>query len=164
MSRDHLKMPTHGFTRAGHAVHATTMDHMPVETRKQRFDKSFALLITKTVGSMNCAYAFAVLALLSLPAVLSQFGTFAHTFPAWMIKASVISLIAWIAQTFLQLVLLSVIMVGQSVQSAAADVRASKTFEDTERIVDALRVDTEGGIKILNDKLDALLKGDGHES
>jgi hypothetical protein len=115
-----------------------------------------ALLITKTVGSMNCAYAFAVLALLSLPAVLSQFGTFAHTFPAWMIKASVISLIAWIAQTFLQLVLLSVIMVGQSVQSAAADVRASKTFEDTEKIVDALRIDTEGGLGIIYTRIGEL--------
>ena len=34
------------------------------------------------------------------------------------------------AQTFLQLVLLSVIMVGQNVQAAAADKRAEATFHD----------------------------------
>ena len=36
----------------------------------------------------------------------------------------------WVAQTFLQLVLLSVIMVGQNVQAAAADKRAEATFHD----------------------------------
>jgi len=35
-----------------------------------------------------------------------------------------------VAQTFLQLVLLSVIMVGQNVQAAAADKRAEATFHD----------------------------------
>ena len=34
------------------------------------------------------------------------------------------------AQTFLQLVLLSIIMVGQNVQAAAADKRAEATFND----------------------------------
>ena len=62
-------------------------------------------------------------------------------------------IIAWIAQTFLQLVLLSVIMVGQAVQSAASDARSEQTYEDTLKILDALDVHTEGGIKDLHDEL-----------
>ena len=37
-------------------------------------------------------------------------------------------------------------MVGQNVQQAASDARAAKQFEDTERIVDALDLKTEGGL------------------
>lgn len=49
---------------------------------------------------MWCAYVFAGLALVSLPAAIAL-GTAA--------------IITWIAQTFLQLVLLSVIIVGQNI-------------------------------------------------
>ena len=61
-----------------------------------------ALFITKIIGTMWCAYAFAGLAFISLPAAIAG-GT--PTF------------ISWLAQTLLQLVLLSVIMVGQNIQS-----------------------------------------------
>ncbi|HEX6511909.1 MAG TPA: hypothetical protein VF157_06400, partial [Chloroflexota bacterium] len=40
-----------------------------------------------------------------------------------------------ISQTFLQLVLLSVIMVGQNVQSMAADKRAEATYEDADAVL-----------------------------
>ena len=40
------------------------------------------------------------------------------------------TIVSWVAQTFLQLVLLSIIMVGQNVQAAAADKRAEATFHD----------------------------------
>ena len=66
-----------------------------------------ALVITRSVGTMACAYVFAAIALISLPAAINS--------------GQVIVIVAWIAQTFLQLVLLSIIMVGQSVQSAASD-------------------------------------------
>ncbi|HEU5222463.1 MAG TPA: hypothetical protein VFU07_02125 [Candidatus Lumbricidophila sp.] len=56
--------------------------------------------ITKAVGTMWCAVIFAALALVSLPGALAS--------------GNVVVIIGWIAQTFLQLVLLSVIMVGQS--------------------------------------------------
>lgn len=78
---------------------------------------------------------------------------FANVFPGWMVKASLIALIGWIAQTYVQLVLLSVIMVGQNVQSEASDARATKTFEDTERIVQLLRVDTDHGLQAILDGL-----------
>jgi len=69
-----------------------------------------AVGITKIVGSMWCAYVFALLALISLPAAIR-----AH---------DPIIMVAWIAQTFLQLVLLPIIIVGQNVQAAASDARA----------------------------------------
>ncbi len=65
-------------------------------------------------------------------------------------------MIAWIAQTFLQLVLLSVIMVGQAVQSAASDARSVQTYQDTEALLDRLDTHTEGGIKELLDAIEAL--------
>ena len=43
--------------------------------------------------------------------------------------------ITWITQTFLQLVLLSIIIVGQNVQSAAADSRAQATYEDADAVL-----------------------------
>jgi hypothetical protein len=43
--------------------------------------------------------------------------------------------VQWTAQTFLQLVLLSIILVGQNVQAAASDKRALDTYIDTEAIL-----------------------------
>ena len=97
------------------------------------FNAKLALVITLSVGTMACAYVFAAIALVSLPAAVTS--------------GQVIVIVAWVAQTFLQLVLLSIIMVGQSVQSAASDARAAKQFADTETILDRLDVNTAGGIK-----------------
>jgi hypothetical protein len=106
-----------------------------------------ALVITRSVGTMACAYLFGAIALISLPAAI---GT-----------GEVIVIVAWIAQTFLQLVLLSIIMVGQSVQSAASDARAAKEFADTETILDRLDAHTAGGIKDVLDAIHALGKSGG---
>jgi hypothetical protein len=148
--------PTHGWTKLGQAVHAHTLDHLPTNSGYARFNKSLAVKVTDAVGSMTCAYVFSVIALISLPAILSQFQAFHSTFPAWLVKASLIALISWIAQTYLQLVLLSVIIVGQNVQAAASDARAAKTFEDTEAIVDRLDEHTAGGIRTVLDRLDQI--------
>ena len=107
------------------------------------FNAKIAVFLTNIVGSMWCAYIFAVLAVIGLPAALKPGGD---------------GIIAWIAQTFLQLVLLSVIMVGQNVQSAAGDARAQRTYDDTVEILDRLDIRTEGGLKELSDRLDALTK------
>ena len=155
--------PTHGFTRLGQAVHKRTVDHLPTSTRYQRFNKRVALALTSAVGTMTCFWLFCVLALLSLPAVLSAFGPFTHTFPSWMIKASIIALVAWFAQTFLQLVLLPALMVGQNLQNEAADARAAKTFEDVEearecikKALNLLDLHTEGGLKVILDAVESL--------
>jgi len=100
-----------------------------------------AVFITSVVGTMWCAYIFTIISLLGLPAALKPGGE---------------GIIAWIAQTFLQLVLLSVIMVGQNVQSMAADARASKTFDDAETIKDYLDMQTPGGMEILVSKIEEL--------
>ena len=85
-----------------------------------RFNSYLGERITRGVGTMWCAYAFALIALISLPEA---------------IHAGTSALISWIAQTFLQLVLLSIIMVGQKVEGAAADVRADDTYKDAEAIL-----------------------------
>jgi hypothetical protein len=115
------------------------------------FNAKLALIITRSVGTMACAYVFAAIALISLPAAINS--------------GQVIVIVAWIAQTFLQLVLLSIIMVGQSVQSAASDARAAKEFADTETILDRLDVHTAGGIKEVLDAIHAISRtGDGPRS
>jgi hypothetical protein len=43
--------------------------------------------------------------------------------------------VSWIAQTFLQLVLLSIIIVGQNIAAAASDKRAEDTYKDAESIL-----------------------------
>lgn len=146
--------PQHGYTKHGRAVHGKTKDHLPAATRYQRFNKAAAVWITDKVGTMTCTWIFCVIALLSLPAVLTTASIIpANALPTVVTRASTIALISWIAQTFLQLVLLPAIMVGQNVQSEAADVRAAKTFEDVETIIDKLDMKIEGGIKQLRGEL-----------
>ena len=90
-------------------------DLLPRGTAVNRFNTKVALVVTTVVGSMWCAYAFALFDLISLPAA---------------IRSGPAAIVSWVAQTFLQLVLLSIIMVGQNVQAAAADKRAEATFHD----------------------------------
>jgi hypothetical protein len=121
------------------------------------FNAKVALVITRSVGTMACAYLFAIIALASLPAVLIAAGVLkASAVPVFLTKPGLILIVAWVAQTFLQLVLLSIIMVGQSVQSAASDARAAKEFADTETILDRLDVNTAGGIRDVLDAIHAL--------
>ena len=85
------------------------------------FNGWLAVKITNGVATMWCAYAFTILALVSLPEA---------------IKGGTAPLVAWIAQTFLQLVLLSIIMVGQKVAAQASDKQAFQTFKDAEALLD----------------------------
>ena len=90
-----------------------------------KFNNALAVRITKTVGSMWSAYLFALLSLTSLPAILVTINSgLRQEFPQWLIAASMITLIAWISQNFLQLVLLPVIMVGQNVIQGQQDAKA----------------------------------------
>lgn len=142
------KLPHFGFTRYGLAVHAQVVDHLPADTIYQRVNKKIALWITSHVFTMTCFWLFNLLALCSLPAVLVNAHILhAALFPGWLIQASFIALIAWIAQTYLQLVLLPAIGVGQNVQNIASDARAAKTFEDVEIIIDRLDTHTQGGLQ-----------------
>lgn len=82
------------------------LDLLPRGTAISRFNTKVGIIVTTAVGSMWCAYAFALFDLISLPSA---------------IRSGPSAVVTWVAQTFLQLVLLSVIMVGQNVQAAAAD-------------------------------------------
>jgi hypothetical protein len=110
------------------------------------FNAKFAVLVTRLVGTMWCAYLFTIIALLGLSPALKPGGE---------------GLIAWIAQTFIQLVLLSIIMVGQNVQSLAADARSANTFKDAETILDRLDLHTQGGLKAILDRLDEIVPAAG---
>jgi uncharacterized membrane protein len=102
-----------------------------------------AVSITKMVGTMWCAIAFSLLALISFPQALE--GGTATT-------------ISWIAQTFLQLVLLSIIMVGQNLQNRHSELRADADYEtnlETKKDIETLmkRLDS-----IESNKLDKILE------
>lgn len=64
---------------------------------------------------MWCAYIFAIISVVSLPAAIKSHDP--------------IVLVGWIAQTFLQLVLLPIIIVGQNVEAATSDARAESDHE-----------------------------------
>jgi len=81
------------------------------------FNGRIALVLTAAVGSMWAAYAFALLALVVLPQA---------------INGGLLSLVQWISQTFIQLVMLSVIMVGQNILARASDKRAMMTYQDAD--------------------------------
>ena len=150
--------PLFGHTRTGKPVHLHTHDYHKAGTAYQKFNKAVAIWLTKNVGTMTCFWLFCLLALCSLPAVLSGFTVFAGVFPDVIIKASIIALVAWVAQTLIQLVLLPALMVGQTLQNAAADARAAKEFEDTETIADRLNLETQGGLRVIEDHLDRIDK------
>jgi hypothetical protein len=113
MTQVHLPHP-HIERRRAEGAATTTAEHVG-------FNGWLAVQITRVVGSMWCAYAFAALALVSLPDAIHQ-GT--------------VTVVSWISQTFLQLVLLSVIMVGQQVLAKASDKQALQTFKDAEAILE----------------------------
>ena len=87
---------------------------MMINIIMENFNKKLATIVTNIVGTMWCAYAFTLLAIVSLPDA---------------IHGGIATLITWIAQTFLQLVLLSIIMVGQSVNSEKSEKRAEEDHE-----------------------------------
>ena len=126
-------MAEHSFNYVPHPRLKELEEEGPVKTRMvakkraeattgiQRFNRKLGLGITTSVGTMWAAYAFAALALVSLPAAITS--------------GSLIIIVAWIAQTFLQLVLLPIIIVGQNIQSAASDARSNATYKDAGAIL-----------------------------
>ena len=96
--------------------HTKNREHQPASKAVAGFNNRLGYWITTKVGTMWAAYAFAGLALISLPAAIAT--------------NDVRVIVDWIAQTFLQLVLVSVIIVGQNQLSARAEMRAEATYKD----------------------------------
>ena len=94
------------------------------EQSKQKLgiNGKIGLAITKSVGTMWAAYVFFALSLISLPAALASGNT--------------LVIVAWVAQTFLQLVLLPIIIVGQNLQAHESEKRAIATYDDAGAILE----------------------------
>ncbi|HJT37157.1 MAG TPA: hypothetical protein VJ818_01925 [Actinomycetota bacterium] len=111
----------------------------------QGFNKWLAVKLTDVVGTMWCAYAFVALALVVLPDA---------------IKGGTLTLVQWVSQTFIQLVMLSVIMVGQNVISAGQDARAEADHETLGAIhlLDTAIHDLTLEVKAINERQLALMQ------
>jgi uncharacterized membrane protein len=93
-----------------------------------RFNEWLGLRVTRVVGSMYCAYAFALLTLTSLPSNLDSVAHF----------------VQWVSTSFLQLVLLSVILVGQEIQSRQSEALLRETHDAVFEELKLLRHTMEG--------------------
>ncbi|MGH7762224.1 MAG: hypothetical protein ACREOY_12545 [Candidatus Dormibacteraceae bacterium] len=78
-----------------------------------QFNSRLAVLITRSVGTMWAAYIFIFIALVSFP---QAWHAFTH--------GDTVTGVSWLSQSFLQLVLLPIIIVGQNIISASQDARA----------------------------------------
>ncbi len=111
-------------------------------SRVDSLNKFIAEKISAGVATMWCAYLFAIIALISLPNAIKSGDT--------------IVIISWIAQTFLQLVLLSIIMVGQNISSAKVEQTINETHEASLIELSELKVisaEIHRVIKVLEEKV-----------
>jgi hypothetical protein len=148
--------------RPGHEHLANASSLALRETRAlaadvQGINRKTAIVVPAILGSMPFFWFAVVLSLCSLPAVLAAFDTevlksaigLSGFFPKVIIKVSLIALVAWVAQTFIQLVALPVLQVSNNAQMASAE-------EHTAVILDRLDTDTAGGITTLLSAIDEL--------
>src|SRR5581483_11064278 len=138
----------------GEVVHISTHHFLPAALRlapgqirhdlkaADTFNAKVAVLLTRVVGTMWAFWVFNGIALVSLPSAIQS--------------GNLTILIAWVSSNWIQLILLPALMVGQNLQSTAADARADKMFSDTEVIVDRLDSHTQGGITDVLDAVNAL--------
>ncbi len=106
--------------RQGRPVRTRDLRRLHHENPLVRFNARFGLRVTLIIGTMWAAYLFTVLALFALPSAVHQ---------------GVYYVIVWLSSSFLQLVLLPVIIVGQNIQAAAADKRSEETYKDAEAVL-----------------------------
>ncbi len=101
-----------------------------------------ALVLTTAVGTMWCAYIFAILALLVVPQAL---------------HGGLLTFVQWVSQTFIQLVMLSVIMVGQTILGRSSDKRAEMTYKDAEATFHEAE-QIQAHLKAQDDAIDTVLE------
>ena len=103
--------------------------------------------ITHKVGTLVCAVVFCLIALVSLPAALES--------------GSPIIIVSWVAQTFLQLVLLSIILGGQGVAEKATDAQTRHIASGIDTTLDALSLESKGSLQVIDAKLDQVIAAVG---
>ncbi len=101
-----------------HVTSAEVHQQMAGDSAMGRFNSRLAVLITRAVGTMWAAYVFVLIAFVSLPQALAAF-----------LAGDRVTGITWLSQSFLQLVLLPILMVGLRVIAAAQDLRAEADHE-----------------------------------
>jgi len=117
---EYVRHPRAAELRANKPVSTTDLRRVDHKNFFVRMNARFGLKVTLIVGTMWCAYLFTFLALFALPSALHQ-GTY--------------YVVVWLSSSFLQLVLLPVIIVGQNIQANAADKRAEDTYKDAEAVL-----------------------------
>lgn len=117
---EYVRHPRAAELRQGHPVKTTELREARAGNALSRFNARFGLRVTLVVGTMWCAYLFTVIALFALPSAIKQ-GTY--------------FIVVWLSSSFLQLVLLPIIIVGQNIQAAASDKRAEETYKDAEAVL-----------------------------
>jgi hypothetical protein len=129
------------------------------------FNAKTAIIVPAVLGSMPMFWFSVCLTLCSLPAVLSAFDHevlkdalgLMGFFPSVIQKVSLIALVSWVAQTFIQLVALPVLQVSNNAQMSQTEEHAATILRGVERAEDLLDLHTEGGLRALQDHLDARL-------
>ena len=117
---EYVRHPRAGELRSSQPVKTTDLRRTNHPNIFVRVNAKVGLKVTLVVGTMWCAYAFTILALFALPSAIKQ-GTY--------------YVIVWLSSSFLQLVLLPVIIVGQNIQASAADKRSEDTYKDAEAVL-----------------------------
>lgn len=88
------------------------------EQQASGINQRIAIALTKAVGTMTCAYCFTLLAIAGFP---------------YLLGPGVSQYVQWISQTFIQLTMLSVIMVGQAILGRKAELQADEAFSTTQK-------------------------------
>jgi hypothetical protein len=117
---EYVRHPRAAELRASKPVKTTDIRRVDHKNPFVRFNARFGLWITLVVGTMWAAYLFTILAFFALPSAIHQ-GTY--------------YVIVWLSSSFLQLVLLPIIIVGQNIQATAADKRSEDTYKDAEAVL-----------------------------
>jgi Protein of unknown function (DUF1003) len=117
---EYVRHPRAAELRAGRPVKTQDLRRPTSGGWIAKVNSKVGLRVTLIVGTMWCAYLFTVIALFALPSAIHQ-GTY--------------YIVVWLSSSFLQLVLLPIIIVGQNIQAAAADRRAEETYKDAEAVL-----------------------------
>jgi hypothetical protein len=115
MENVHLKNETHV---KHHIPRNVNLVH-EAEIKAAGFNTQLAVWLTEHVGTMWTAYVFALLAIIGLLGILG------------LLSPIVALLVAWLSQTFIQLVLLPIIMVGQNVLGRKSELQADEAYATT---------------------------------
>lgn len=102
--------------------------------------------ITARVGTLACALLFAALAGLGAPAKFAE-GTK--------------GIIEWLAQQFLQLVLLAIILGGQKVTEKQGEKQTQHIASGIDTTLDALSLESKGSLQVIDAKLDTVIAAVG---